>query len=152
MTTTSFGSPLSDPARSAALLRATAAKHGVPLQPATPTQLAASVLAAHCWALAHHDTSLVVQDAAQAPALAALLLRAAGHPGTDDTRPAPSAAPHRALRAASLRALEPVAQWAWEHGGEEALSLAADDLELAGAAMAAWVDALDVWEPLHATA
>lgn len=86
---TAYGAAFTDPARTAALLRAHASAHDVTISPASRTDLTAAVLGAHTWLVVLSLPSLsIVPGPAPAAALAAVLARAAGHAGTPAAGPA----------------------------------------------------------------
>ncbi len=97
---TAYGSELVEPSRAAALLRATASRHGVDIKPVTDHDAAVAVLATDLWMRA-----LGIQDLSRSHAagpgamrvLTAALLRAAGHGETqaDPEPPGQNAHLHR---------------------------------------------------------
>lgn len=127
-TQTRFGSVWADPVRTAAVVRAAAARHGAPLVEVSVEQLAVCAVAADAWATvydsavissAHHRSSRAARS------LAAILARASGHPSTVVELYADPVVDHRWLARA-----ERYASWVSENGLDPAVVLkaAAEDL------------------------
>lgn len=142
---TGFGAALGSPQQTAAVLRARASAAGVNLQAASVPDLAAAVLAAHCWTvLCTHQSPTGSMPVVHAAALAPVLLRVGGHPQPVSTNPAVSDLPD--LSAAQLSQVVPVARWALQHGGTAALRAAAADLhDSAEASLRAAAELFDSW-------
>ena len=123
---TAFGAILDTPQRAGAVLRATAARAGVPLGATSVEDLTAAVLGAHAWALATgRSTVSGTMTPAQASGLAPVLARAAGQ-AVDHPAPEPVVVPE--VPVTTLTALEPVVRWARQWAGASALARAATDL------------------------